>query len=98
MLGLLGRSSWARRPGLLCLPTESSWRSVSRSGGPARLGVWTRRVRGVAGALAAWPAAVVAAVVVLCHPLVGWLAVPPRRVKVGPAGSRPNGLNKRPEW
>ena len=34
----------------------------------------------------AWPAAVVTAVVVLRHPLVRWLAVPPRRVKVGPGG------------
>ena len=34
----------------------------------------------------AWPAAVVTGVVVLRRPLVGWLAVPPRRVKVGPAG------------
>jgi hypothetical protein len=34
----------------------------------------------------AWPAAVVVAVVVLRRPLVGWLAVPPRRVKVGPGG------------
>jgi len=46
----------------------------------------------------AWPAAVVVAVVGVRHPSVGWLAVPPRRVKVGPAGSRPSGLNKRPEW
>ncbi len=36
----------------------------------------------------AWPAAVVVAVVVLRHPSVGWLAVPPRRVKVGPGGGR----------
>jgi hypothetical protein len=34
----------------------------------------------------AWPAAVVVAVVVLRRPLVRWLAVPPRRVKVGPGG------------
>ncbi len=34
----------------------------------------------------AWPAAVVAAVLVWRRPLVGWLAVPPRRVKVGPGG------------
>ena len=47
----------------------------------------------------AWPAAVVVAVVVLRRPFVGWLAVPPRRVKVGTGrGSRPSGLNKRPEW
>jgi hypothetical protein len=34
----------------------------------------------------AWPAAAVTGVVVLRRPLVGWLAVPPRRVKVGPGG------------
>jgi hypothetical protein len=34
----------------------------------------------------AWPGAVVIAVVMLRRPLVGWLAVPPRRVKVGPGG------------
>ena len=34
----------------------------------------------------AWPGAVVIAVVVLRRPLVRWLAVPPRRVKVGPGG------------
>jgi hypothetical protein len=37
----------------------------------------------------AWPAAAVTGVVVLRRPLVGWLAVPPRRVKVGPAGVEP---------
>ena len=34
----------------------------------------------------AWPGAVVIAVVVLRRPLVGWLAMPPRRLKVGPGG------------
>ena len=67
----------------------SSGAAASRAGGPARLG----GVDGLSFVASlvrslAWPAAVVVAVVVLRHPSVGWLAVPPRRVKVGPGGGR----------
>ena len=68
-------------------PMGSSWRCASRSDRPARLG----GVDGLSFVASlvrslAWPAAVVAAVLVWRRPLVGWLAVPPRRVKVGPGG------------
>jgi hypothetical protein len=63
--------------------------SVSRAGGPGRLsGVdGLSFVASLVRSLA-WPAAVVTAVMMLRRPLVGWQAVPPRRVKVAPGWGR----------